>query len=89
MKSFLDISGMFAKKIPTETLIRDFVCDFFKKNQNITLDRKDIHVQKNSIDLRISPIIRAKLAPYTAECVEQLNLHLKEKKSNLTIKIMR
>ena len=86
MKSFLEISGMFAKKIPTETIIRDFMINFLKETCEIEIDRKYIILSKNMIQLQISPIIRSKFVPYQDICLSELNKHLKEQGVKLVIK---
>ena len=86
MKSFLEISGMFAKKIPTETIIRDFMINFLKETCEIEIDRKYIILSKNMIQLQISPIIRSKFVPYQDICLSELNKYLKEQGVKLVIK---
>lgn len=74
------------KNVPIETLVRDYLLEYLKKNHNITIDRKYIQVQKNNIVLNISPIIKSKLFPHKEQVLEDLNEYLKEKEVELIIK---
>lgn len=86
MADFSLLFQKFLKNIPTETLIRDFLLEYLKKNHNIIIDRKYIQVQKNNIILNISPIIKSKLFPYREQILVDLNIYLKEKEVKLVIK---
>lgn len=86
MKSFLELLPTVARGIPTETRVRDFTMKYLKENCNIEINRKDIILLKNTIQLQISPIIRAKFAPYNELCLKDLNKHLKENGIRLSIK---
>lgn len=86
MKSFSELLSIVSKKIPIETIIRDFMINFLKETCAISIDRKEIILSKNTIQLNISPIIRAKFAPYNELCLEELNKHLKENGIKLVIK---
>ena len=74
------------KAVPIETVVRDFLVEYLKKNHLIDLDRKIIILQKNNIILNISPIIKTKLNPYKSIIMEDLNTYLKEKGINKTFK---
>ncbi len=87
MKAFS--SSIFQKlmiKIPIETIVRDFVLEYFSQKHGIVIDRKQIHLRKDIIEIRISPIIKSKLNPHTRDCIEKLNEFLLEKGLQLTIK---
>jgi len=86
MKSFLELLPTIARGIPTETRVRDFIMKYLQEACVITIDRKEIILSKNTIQLNISPIIRAKFAPYNELCLEELNKHLKENGIKLVIK---
>ncbi len=74
------------KAVPIETIVRDFLLEYFKKHHSIDLDRNVIIIQKNNIILNISPIIKTKLNPYKSTIIEDLNTYLKEKGINKTFK---
>lgn len=74
------------KAVPIETVVRDFLVEYLKKNHLIDLDRNIIILQKNNIILNISPIIKTKLNPYKSNIMEDLNTYLKEKGINKTFK---
>lgn len=86
MKSFLDLLPNITKKLPTETAVRDFVMQYLKETCDIEIDRKCIHLGTNKIELRVSPIIKAKFKAHCADCLEKLNEYLKEKGIQVTIK---
>ena len=86
MADFSLILKKLIKNIPTETLVRDFLLEYLKKNHTITIDRKHVQVQKNNIVLNISPIIKSKLFPHREQILEDLNSYLKEKEVRLIIK---
>ncbi len=86
MKSFSDLLSIISKKIPTETIVRDFLIQYLKEKHNIQIDRKNIHLSNNTIQLRVSPIIKAKLNPYKATLLEDLNIYLQEKEIKDVIK---
>ena len=74
------------KAVPIETIVRDFLLEYFKKHHSIDLDRNVIIIQKNNIVLNISPIIKTKLNPHKSIIMEDLNTYLKEKGINKTFK---
>ena len=74
------------KAVPIETIVRDFLMEYLKNNHSIDLDRKNIQIQKSTVILTISPIIKAKLQPYKLILLEDLNNYLKEKGIQTTIK---
>ena len=86
MKSFLELLPTIARGIPTETRVRDFMMNYLQETCLISIDRKEIILSKNTVQLNISPIIRAKFAPYNELCLEELNKHLKENGIKLVIK---
>lgn len=86
MKSFSELLSIVSKKIPTETVIRDFMIRFLKETCEIEIDRKYIILSKNMIQLQVSPIIRAKFVSYQDICLSELNKHLKEQGVKLVIK---
>ncbi len=86
MKSFSELLSIVSKKIPTETIIRDFMINFLKETCEIEIDRKHIILSKNMIQLQISPIIRSKFVPYQDICLSELNKYLKEQGVKLVIK---
>jgi hypothetical protein len=86
MKSFLELLPTIARGIPTETRVRDFIMNYLQETCLISIDRKEIILSKNTVQLNISPIIRAKFAPYNELCLEELNKHLKENGIKLVIK---
>lgn len=88
MKSFSDLLLIISKKIPTETIVRDFLLEYLKKNHTITIDRKCIQVQKNKIVLNVSPIIKSRLTPYKQQVLNELNNYLKEKEIQTSFKNM-
>lgn len=86
MKSFLELLPTVARGIPTETRVRDFMMKYLQESCSIEIDRKDIILSKNMIQLRVSPIVRAKFVPHNELCLEELNKHLKENRTKLVIK---
>jgi hypothetical protein len=74
------------KNIPTETVIRDFLIEYLQKNHTMVIKRTDIHVQKNTIKLVVSPIIKTKLLPHKEKILNDLNDYLKEKDAKMVIK---
>ncbi len=86
MKSFLELLPIVARGIPTETRVRDFLMKYLKENCSIEIDRKDIILTKNMIQLHVSPIIRAKFSAQCEPCMDDLNKHLKEHGMKLVIK---
>jgi hypothetical protein len=86
MKSFSDLLLIISKKIPTETIVRDFLIQYLKEKHDIQIDRKNIHLSKNTVQLRVSPIIKAKLNPYKTTLIEDLNIYLQEKEIKDVIK---
>lgn len=74
------------QKLPPETIIRNFLIDYFQKHLKITIDRTMIHVQKNSVLLMISPVIRAKFIYIQENCKDELNQYLQEKGIQIKIK---
>lgn len=86
MKSFPELLPTIARGIPTETRVRDFIMKYLQETCVITIDRKEIILSKNTVQLNVSPIIRAKFAPYNELCLEELNKHLKENGIKLVIK---
>lgn len=74
------------KAVPIETVVRDFLVEYLKKNHLIDLNRNIIIIQKNNIILNISPIIKTKLNPYKSTIIEDLNTYLKEKGINKIFK---
>jgi hypothetical protein len=86
MKSFLELLPTIARGIPTETRVRDFIMNYLQETCAISIDRKEIILSKNTVQLNVSPIIRAKFAPYNELCLKELNKHLKDNKVNLVIK---
>jgi hypothetical protein len=86
MKSFLELLPTIARGIPTETRVRDFIMKYLQEICTISIDRKEIILSKNTIQLNISPIIRAKFAPHNELCLKELNKHLKENGVKLIIK---
>ncbi len=86
MKSFLELLPTIARGIPTETRVRDFMMNYLQETCAISINRKEIILSKNTVKLNVSPIIRAKFAPYNELCLEELNKHLKENGIKLVIK---
>ena len=86
MADFSLLFQKFLKAVPIETIVRDFLLEYFKNNYLIDLDRNVIQIQKNNIILNISPIIKTKLNPYKSIIVEDLNAYLKKKGINKTFK---
>lgn len=74
------------KNVPPETVVRDFLIEYLKKNYNITIDRKCIQIQKTNLCLSVSPIIKSKLFPHKEQILGDLNAYLKEKDVKLYIK---
>lgn len=74
------------KNVPVETLVRDFLLEYLKKNHNITIDRKCIQIQKTNLVLSVSPIIKSKLFPHKEQVLEDLNKYLKENNVKVVIK---
>lgn len=79
MISFSDLLKNISTAVPLETQVRDFLLEYLKQNCNIIMNRKLIHVKKNTIELKVSPTIKAKINPYHEDCLEKINLHLQEK----------
>jgi hypothetical protein len=52
----------------------------------MVIKRTDIHVQKNTIKLVVSPIIKTKLLPHKEKILNDLNDYLKEKDAKMVIK---
>jgi hypothetical protein len=73
------------KNIPTETIIRDFLTQYLQENYTMVIKRTDIHVQKNTIKLVISPIIKTKLLPHKEKILNDLNCYLEEKEVKLVV----
>jgi hypothetical protein len=86
MKSFLELLPTVARGIPTETRVRDFMMKYLQESCNIYIDRKNIILTKNMIQLHVSPIIRAKFSAQCENCLLDLNNHLKEHGMKLVIK---
>ena len=85
----MDFSHIFQKllkHIPLETLIRDFLLEYLKKNHNMNIDRKCIQIQKTNLILSVSPIIKSKLFPHKEQILEDLNKYLRENKVKVVIK---
>ncbi len=74
------------KNVPLETVVRDFLIEYLKKNYNITIDRKCIQIQKTNLCLSVSPIIKSKLFPHKEQVLEDLNKYLKENNVKVVIK---
>lgn len=74
------------KNVPIETLVRDYLLEYLKKNHNITIDRKCIQIQKTNLILSVSPIIKSKLFPHKEQILGDLNKYLKENKVQMVIK---
>jgi hypothetical protein len=79
MISFSDLLKNISAVVPLETQVRDFLLNYLKENCNIVIDRKLIQVKKNTIKLKVPPIIKAKFNPYYNDCLEKINIHLQEK----------
>jgi len=86
MISFSELLQKVTIAIPTETNVRNFLVEYLKENCNITIDRKQIHLKKNTVELKIPPTAKAKFNPHCDECLEKLNEHLKEKGLQIVIK---
>jgi Ni,Fe-hydrogenase maturation factor len=85
MISFSDLLKNVSTAVPLETQVRDFLLNYLKENCNIILERKLIQVKKNTIELKISPTIKAKINPYYEDCLEKINNHLQEKEIKIRI----
>jgi hypothetical protein len=73
-------------KLPLDTIIRDYIVNFFKE-KGISIDRKSIKVQKsNLIFLDISPIMKTKILPLYPDILNGINTVLQEKSIGIVIK---
>ena len=86
MNSFSNFLKKIITVITTETVVRDFIMNYLKQELSITIDRKVIHLKKNTIEFKISPIIKSKILPHKEKILKQINNYLKEKEIQLIIK---
>ncbi len=77
------------QNLPPETVIRNFLVQYFKEKMKIEIDRNTIQVNKNSVSLVISPVIRAKFIQLQENCKQELNEYLQEKEISVIIKTIR
>jgi hypothetical protein len=82
-------SSLFQKisqKIPTETIVRDFLLEYLQNMFSIELDRKQIMVSKNTLEFKVPTVLKTKLKPLHATILENLNEYLKEKRVPVVMK---
>lgn len=75
-----------SQKIPTETIVRDFLMEYLDKQHKIVLERKQIVINKNILNFKVSTIVKTKLQPLQKKILEDVNEFLKERGIQISIK---